>query len=93
VKQQIHNMVRAGVQSEKLDIEHVRQPRHRMPIREIAGRHGPFRGRERESALYFGVLVDIAGIVEAEERVMPYGGEDEHRNRRESDGDGPRHPR
>src|SRR5690349_17463440 len=56
-----------------------------MPVREIAGRHRPSNGVEREPAGYTRILCDVAGVVEPDERVVTNRQVNEHGDGRERD--------
>ena len=66
VPRDIHQMMFAGVEPEEAHVDHVRDPRQRMPV-EIERRHRPTNTVERETRLHVRVFSDVDGIVEVEE--------------------------
>src|SRR5713101_9377376 len=61
--------MRAGVGAKQLHVDHVRDPRQRMPIRLIHVRKGPLNAGPRQTAENVRIVRDVAGIVVIDERV------------------------
>ncbi len=82
MEQQAHPVVARGTDSEKRDVQHVGEPRDRMPPGVITGREGPGDPRPRESGEDVRVLVNVEVVVRADEAVSnragPDGGGDDH---------------
>ncbi len=60
---QVHEMMCACVETEKLTVDHMRNPRHRMPIGGVAFCKCPDDVSFREAACYVGIIIDIFIIV------------------------------
>ena len=73
VKHRARQMVRAGVEAEELDVEHVREPRQGMPVPGVSGGQRPRYGSSVQPARHCGVLADVLGVVEVHELVVPRG--------------------
>src|SRR5438046_3004829 len=70
VQQDIDEDVPAGVETEELDVDHMRDPGERMPVRRVHRGGGPGDVRDRQSAVDVIVLDHVVGIIEADEWVM-----------------------
>ena len=62
-------MQRPGADAEELHVEHVREPRQRDPISQLAGRERPADAVQRQTAADDRVLPDVAEIVVLDETV------------------------
>ncbi len=62
-------MVRARAQPEELAVQHVRQPRERVPVAGVAGGEGPGEPRASEAGAHVGVAAHVVGVVVAHEAV------------------------
>jgi hypothetical protein len=59
----------AGVPSEQLHIDHVRDPRQRMPIGLVDMCEGPLNARPRETTEHVRIVRDITRVIEIDEYV------------------------
>ncbi len=62
----VGQMRRAAVHAEELTIEHVRQPRQRVPVRGVAGDESPHESSTSQSIANVRVVGDVVWIVVVE---------------------------
>ena len=67
MEQDIGQVVTGGVQAEKLDVSHMREPSEGMPIGFGEGGKGPGDAGASETLLHLIVIGDVGGIVIADE--------------------------
>ena len=67
VKDDIGEMMSAGIEPKELAIEHVGNRRQRMPVSRVAVRERPNNSGQREAAGYDRVFIDVNVIVEINE--------------------------
>jgi hypothetical protein len=79
VKEDIDEMVGTRAWPEELAVEHVREPRQRMPIRHGSRRESPSNSLPRQAVLNDDVVPDIMGIIIVDEIEVPYLPIDERR--------------
>ena len=71
VKEEIDEVMKAGVKAEKADIEHVGEPRQRVPVRRGECREGPPDSLPRESLPDDGIVRHVERIVIIDEAEIP----------------------
>jgi hypothetical protein len=69
VERGVHEVVGAGVEPEELDVEHVGEPRERVPVEGVEGRPGPEEPLPREALEDHRVLRHVHVVVVVEEGV------------------------
>lgn len=74
----------ASIETEELDVAHVRQPRQRMPISSGYGRESPDKVLCGEPANYLGILEDVDLVIIADEVVLEDGRKCEERQEKEN---------
>src|SRR5947209_8118302 len=74
VQNDIGHVVWSGIQAVHLDIEHVRKPRKRVPVRRMARREGPPDAIPRQSRSDVRILRYVFGIVIVQKIVISEGG-------------------
>jgi len=67
VKEKIREVVPSRLQSEELNIQHMGNPCHRMPVRDITGRECPSNPFHRNTVLNMNVFCYVFRIVEIDE--------------------------
>ena len=67
MQEHIGQVLRATVEPEDLDVEHIRNPGERKPVRGVAGCEGPLEAVEGQAVADVRVLGDVDGIVEVDE--------------------------
>src|SRR5580765_3707696 len=67
VERRTDQQMRSGVSAEEHDIELVRKPRYRMPIRGVNAREVPTDAGRSQSAQNVGIVRDVEGIVVIDE--------------------------
>jgi hypothetical protein len=72
VKKKVGQVMFTGVQTEKLAVEHMRKPGHRMPVSNIRKPKGPFNALARQTGLYVLVLIHIQAIIETYKVMMAH---------------------
>ena len=80
-------MVAGGVRAVHLDVEHVGQPRQRMPVPGVPDIEGPDEPVPRESFPDMGILRYVGAIVEDEEVVPAARPVEDQGQRREREND------
>ena len=70
VVQQIHKMMRAGINAKQRAVHLVRNPRQRMPVCLFTGGERPHKIRGTQSRGDMGVTDDVLIVIEIDERVM-----------------------
>ena len=65
-------MMTCRIQSIKLNIQHMRQPRHRVVIGGIHRSKCPFQAGESDAVLDAGIVQYVVGIVIVDERVIQH---------------------
>ncbi len=73
VENEVGDVVRTGVCTKERDVEQVRQPRHRMPVRGVPGRQRPPRGPPIQTLQHRRVFRDIGRIIPIDELEVAYG--------------------
>ena len=74
MEEQIRDVLRPGIHSVKLDVEHVRQPGHRMPVGCIRGRQSPLRALPCQPSGNMDIIKDVFRIVPHYESEIAYRG-------------------
>src|ERR1035441_7659466 len=67
VKEQAGDVMAEGLQPVKLAVQHVRQPRQRMPIRSVSARESPPHALPPQSRLHPWIVGEVIRIVESHE--------------------------
>ena len=80
-------VVTGRVEAEQLAVQHVRDPRERMPVGGVAGRHRPADVLEADAAPHVAVLAHVVGVVVVHELVEPRRGVDGENGGHEQDGE------
>ena len=88
MQRDIGQMVAAGAQSVELAVEHVGEPRERMPIRGVAAGEGPRNPVGRHAALYMRVLINVFIVVVVDEREIGRPSEDDRNRQQEKNANG-----
>jgi len=63
VQQNAGQMMAAGMQSVQLAVQHVRQPRQRMPVERIILRERPDHSFERQAANDFRIFINVLLVI------------------------------
>ncbi len=90
VEQDVHSMVPIGANAEQLDVGHVRQPCHRMPIGRFHRREGMANSFNRKAHLNEVVLGNILPVINGHEFILnrlAVNREDEEAHHDENQGD------
>ncbi len=87
VKSEADQMVAAGVEREEGHVEHVREPRQRVPVGCVESGERPAQAFEAEAFAHHRVLVDVEAVVEGDEIVSPHLPEDGGRRRDQAERD------
>ena len=89
MKKNIHEMMRARIQSEKLNIEHMREPCQGMPVRGMCCAKRPIESLKRNPFFYMLVIKDVIIIIKVHKVMIRYpvvggeNGEDEKDNNKQ----------
>jgi len=67
MKQEIYKMMRTGIHSEQLTVQHVRYPCQRMPVGGVKGGTRPNEVVRRQSFLNMKVISDIFSVIKKDE--------------------------
>src|SRR5579872_1371182 len=70
VKHEIGQVMAGRVQSVKLTIKGMREPRERVPVLRISGIKGPDENLPTQSPVYNGIVDDIVLIVKIDKRIV-----------------------
>ena len=70
VQQQTRDVVAAGPEPVNLAVQHVRQPRQRMPIAGVHTRERPLDASQRQASLDARVAADIVRVVKVDESLL-----------------------
>ena len=62
-------MMPAGIQAEKLAVNHVRQPARRMPVADVDAVERPDETVPRQPGLRDRIFVNVFGVVEVDEGI------------------------
>jgi hypothetical protein len=66
----VNNQMAACVHAEELAVDHMRDPRERMPVCRVERGERPSESRERNTAIDHWIFADVRGVVERDE-LMP----------------------
>src|SRR5262249_699022 len=67
VERDVHRVVSARLEAEELDVDHVTDPRERMPVRLVVPGQRPANVLESEPGRHVRIALDVRGVVEADE--------------------------
>lgn len=87
VKGDIGQVVRLGIQAPKMDVRHVRNPSHWVPVTRPGMAKGPDYSLQGYAVLEMGILRDIVFIIEINELIMGHRTVQGEGNQREATAD------
>ena len=67
VQQHVDQVMPAGVEAEQLDVQHVRKPGQRKPVRRLGGRERPLHAGRRHALAHVRIGGNVIGIVKIDE--------------------------
>ena len=73
VEEDVLGVMRLGVEGEELHIDHVGDPRERMPVRRVDAGEGPADVVQREAVGDRGIDLDVGDVVEVDETSLECG--------------------
>ena len=76
-----------GVQTEKLNVDHMRQPGERVPVVDVGGGKGPDKAVQGQPPPDDRIIGDIVVVIEADEAVIDHPAVDDQRQNRDNGAD------
>src|SRR5689334_3425698 len=71
MNQCVNQQMATCVHAEELAVDHMRDPRERMPVPRVKSGERPGESRERDTAIHHRVLFDIRIVIESD-KLMPH---------------------
>ena len=72
MEQDVYEVVRPWIESEQLDIQHMRQPCQRMPVGRVGRGERPDEAFSGQACSYVGIFEDVLPVIEVHELVTAY---------------------